>query len=226
MFEPRNPRIAYPIVVLRLGSMRLAVIVDDIPGEIPMIVKPLGQSFESVSIYAGGAILADGSVLPVVESRHIIHLVSQHAALRLNAVPEAGADEPQDTSLENGHHLRSVLVVDDSITTRTLERNILEAAGYRVFVATDGMEATDLLRSEDSISLLVTDMEMPRMNGLELCRYVRSGRHSRLPIIMVTSIGSEAEKQQGLQAGADAYIVKGNFQQDHFLSTVRRFVQA
>ncbi|HSC76354.1 MAG TPA: response regulator [Pseudomonadales bacterium] len=226
MFEPRNMRIAYPIVILRLGSMRLAVIVDDIPGEIPMIVKPLGQPFEAVTIYAGGAILADGSVLPVVESRQVIHLVAQHAALRLQDVQAPEHEEVHAISQESSNSVRSILVVDDSITTRTLERNILEAAGYRVFVATDGMEATDLLRAEDSISLLVTDMEMPRMNGLELCRYVRTGRHARLPIIMVTSIGSDAEKQQGLQAGADAYIVKGNFQQDHFLSTVRRFVQA
>ena len=114
--------------------------------------------------------------------------------------------------------------MDDSITTRTLERNILEAAGYRVLVATDGIEAADILRMEDNIALVVTDLEMPRMTGIELCKHIRSGTKKHLPIIMVTSVGTESEKEKGLKAGADAYIIKGNFQQDHFLSTVRRFV--
>lgn len=227
LFEPEQSQRAYPILVLRMGSQRLAVIVDDIPGEIPMIVKPLGDSFDGVALYAGGALMADGSVLPIVETRYVIQQVSGDACLRMASVP-ASVPEGMNWEQENVQQLlqRSILVVDDSITTRTLERNILEAAGYRVFVATDGVEALDLLRTEDTISLLVTDLEMPRMNGLELCRAVRQGRHARLPIIMVTSIGSEDEKARGMNAGADAYIVKGNFQQDHFLSTVQRFVHA
>ncbi len=228
---PNNHQRAYPIVILRSGTMRLAMIVDDIPGEIPMIVKPMGPQFERMKLYAGGAILADGSVLPVLEARHVISMVSNDGvSYRTLGENTDDTENSADKYLDKNQDMRSersaILVVDDSITTRTLERNILEAAGYRVLVATDGVEAADILRMEDNITLVVTDMEMPRMNGIELCKHIRSGVKNRLPIIMVTSVGADSEKEKGLKAGADAYIIKGNFQQDHFLSTVRRFVNA
>lgn len=220
-FEPNQQKQYYPIVILRTASHRLALIVDDIPGEIPMIVKPLGPQYEHIKLYAGGAILSDGQVLPVLEARHLVNLVMENNGYRWiesNAVQleegDLGADQQQS---------KTILVVDDSITTRTLERNILEAAGYHVLVATDGVEAMDLLTLEDNISMVVTDMEMPRMDGIELCKRIRSSRYSDVPIVMVTSVGADSEKQKGLNAGADAYIIKGNFQQDHFLATVRRF---
>ncbi|MEZ5435676.1 MAG: response regulator [Pseudomonadales bacterium] len=226
---PNNRQRAYPIVILRAGTMRLAMIVDDIPGEIPMIVKPMGPQFEHMKLYAGGSILADGSVLPVLEARHVITMISSGGSIYKttdNQDNAADADSPRygDKNQESRTERSAILVVDDSITTRTLERNILEAAGYRVLVATDGIEAADILRMEDNIALVVTDLEMPRMTGIELCKHIRSGTKKHLPIIMVTSVGTESEKEKGLKAGADAYIIKGNFQQDHFLSTVRRFV--
>lgn len=223
---PRRNTHTYPIVILRFGSWRLALIVDDIPGEIPMIVKSLGPQFEKISIYAGGAILPDGSVLPVLEARQLIHRVSNRASAPVGSEINQSENESEFSDSTITHITKTILVVDDSITTRTLERNILEAAGYRVLVATDGSEAADILRVEDAISLLVTDLEMPRMNGIELCQHVRSSKNNNLPIIMVTSVGNESEKQKGLTAGADAYIVKGNFQQDYFLATVRRFIGA
>lgn len=228
---PNNRQRSYPIVILRSGTMRLAMIVDDIPGEIPMIVKPMGAQFERMKLYAGGAILADGSVLPVLEARHVIAMVSNDGvSYQTLAANNDDTENNSEKYLNKNQDMRSersaILVVDDSLTTRTLERNILEAAGYRVLVATDGIEAADILRMEDNITLVVTDMEMPRMNGIELCKHIRSGVKNRLPIIMVTSVGADSEKEKGLKAGADAYIVKGNFQQDHFLSTVRRFVNA
>lgn len=223
---PQQRQRAYPIVILRAGTQRLALIVDDIPGEIPMIVKPLGPQFENIKAYAGGAILADGSVMPVLEARYLINSISGASSVSTGVQWQSDENNDGDQQAVDASFAtqRAILVVDDSITTRTLERNILEAAGYRVLVATDGEEAADILRIEDGISLVVTDLEMPRMNGLELCRYIRSGQHKNLPIIMVTSVGSEAEMKKGIAAGADAYIVKGNFQQDYFLSTVRRFV--
>lgn len=223
--EPVNPRLHYSIVILRTASHRLALIVDDIPGETPMIVKPLGAQYEHIKLYAGGAILSDGQVLPVIEARHVVNLVMEHDSYRLSGL-DADFQEPHGEALPDQSSSKTILVVDDSITTRTLERNILEAAGYQVLVATDGVEAMDLLTIEDGIAMVVTDMEMPRMDGIELCRRIRNSHHSKIPIVMVTSIGTESEKQKGLEAGADAYIIKGNFQQEHFLATVRRFTNA
>jgi two-component system chemotaxis sensor kinase CheA len=164
--------------------------------------------------------------MPVLEARYLINSISGASSVSTGVQWQSDENNDGDQQAVDASFAtqRAILVVDDSITTRTLERNILEAAGYRVLVATDGEEAADILRIEDGISLVVTDLEMPRMNGLELCRHIRSGQHKNLPIIMVTSVGSEAEMKKGIAAGADAYIVKGNFQQDYFLSTVRRFV--
>jgi CheY-like chemotaxis protein len=227
--EPRHRAHAYPIVILRTGSQRMALIVDDIPGEMPMIVKPLGPQFENIKMYSGGAILSDGSVMPVLDAKQVITQIAGNARAG-GSVQSAltQTDDGDDAPILETQLLtqRVILVVDDSITTRTLERSILEAAGYRVLVATDGEEAVDIMRIEDGIALVVTDLEMPRMNGLELCKHIRNGRHKHLPIIMVTSVGNETEMRKGLAAGADAYIVKGNFSQDHFLATVRRFVDA
>lgn len=222
--EPTQQKQYYPIVILRTASHRLSLIVDDIPGEIPMIVKPLGPQYEHIKLYAGGAILSDGQVLPVLEARHIVNLVMENNGYRMLET-QAGENLHVDQASEQ-ETSKTILVVDDSITTRTLERNILEAAGYHVLVATDGVEAMDLLTLEDNIAMVVTDMEMPRMGGIELCKRIRTSRYSDVPIVMVTSVGAESEKQKGLEAGADAYIIKGNFQQDHFLATVRRFTNA
>jgi CheY-like chemotaxis protein len=120
---------------------------------------------------------------------------------------------------------QTILVVDDSITIRTLQHNILDSAGYRVLVAGDGEEALELLQPEPHVDLIITDIQMPRMDGAELCRRLRQGRHAATPVVMVTSMGSEEEIQLGMEAGADAYIVKGRFEQQHYLATVRRLIE-
>lgn len=222
-YEPRHSKVPYPIVIIRSGNRRIALIVDDVPGEIPLVIKSLGPQFEHMAIYSGGSILSDGAILPIVNARQLVSMVSSSQALKMDVLDEDdNTDSPVDViAQERG----IIVVVDDSITTRTLERNILEAAGYNVAVATDGIEALDLLMTEDNVSLVVTDLEMPRMNGLELCKKIRSGRNADLPIIMVTSLGNEAEMKKGLEAGADAYIVKSDFQQDYFLDMVERFAR-
>ena len=117
-----------------------------------------------------------------------------------------------------------ILVADDSFTTRTLEKNILEAAGYRVLVAADGKEAWDILRAEHC-DLLVADIVMPYMTGLELTAAVRSDqRLKELPVILVTSLDSREDRERGVMAGADAYIVKNAFDQEDLLATIRRLV--
>ncbi|HEY9034494.1 MAG TPA: response regulator [Pseudomonadales bacterium] len=219
--EPDNALAVKPMLILKAGNQRLALIVDDVPGEIPMMVKSLGPQYERVDLYAGCTILSEGSVLAVLNVRSLLQQVGRFAALAL-------VEKSQDPLLPAGgateNDVVTVLVVDDSITTRTLERNILEAENYRVLVATDGIEALELLHVENDVQLLVTDMEMPRMDGINLCREVRASRFAKLPIIMVTSVGNAQEKAKAMQAGADAYIIKHDFHQDHFLATVRRFV--
>jgi CheY-like chemotaxis protein len=118
-----------------------------------------------------------------------------------------------------------VLVVEDSFTVRELQRTILEAAGYQVVTARNGREALQLLSRDGGIGLVVTDFEMPLLNGLELTRAVRADpAFSALPVVIVTSRASDEDRRAGIEAGADAYMAKQGFDQHALLSTVERLV--
>jgi two-component system chemotaxis sensor kinase CheA len=119
---------------------------------------------------------------------------------------------------------RRVLVVDDSITTRTLEKNILENSGYRVWVAADGEEAWALMQSEP-LDLVVSDIAMPRMDGFVLTEQIRGDERFRdLPVVLVTSLESQRDRQRGLEAGADAYITKSAFDQQNLLEAIEHLI--
>src|SRR5690606_32678128 len=119
---------------------------------------------------------------------------------------------------------RRLLVVDDSVTTRSLEKSILEAAGYQVEVAVDGLDAWQLLQ-ERGADLVVADVEMPRMDGFALCEAIRGSRRLRnLPVVLVTALASDADRARGLEAGADAYLPKGTFDQSQLLEAVASLI--
>jgi two-component system chemotaxis sensor kinase CheA len=116
------------------------------------------------------------------------------------------------------------LVVEDSITSRTLLKGILETAGYQVKTAVDGVDAFTILR-EEQFDLVVSDVEMPRMNGLELTSRIRADhRLAQLPVALVTALESRQERERGIDVGANAYINKSSFDQSNLLEVVRRFV--
>jgi len=118
-----------------------------------------------------------------------------------------------------------VLVVEDSFTVRQLQRSILEAAGYRVSTARDGRDALRRLAEEDDISLVVTDVEMPEMDGLELVEALRADPALQsLPVVVVTTRGSDEDRRRGIEAGADAYMTKRGFDQQALLETVERLI--
>jgi two-component system chemotaxis sensor kinase CheA len=118
-----------------------------------------------------------------------------------------------------------VLVVEDSFTVRELQRSILEAAGYRVATARDGRDALEVLDREDDIELVLTDLEMPEMDGLELTATIRADpARGSLPVVIVTSRATEDDRRRGIEAGADAYMAKGSFDQTALLEAVERLV--
>jgi two-component system chemotaxis sensor kinase CheA len=120
---------------------------------------------------------------------------------------------------------RRILVVDDSITTRTLEKNILEAAGYTVQLANDGQEALNTLALGDLPDLVISDIQMPRVNGFMLTSAIKKDqRTSIVPVILVTSLDSPDDKARGIEAGADAYIFKSAFDQNNLLETVQQLI--
>ncbi|HEX9876591.1 MAG TPA: response regulator, partial [Gammaproteobacteria bacterium] len=119
---------------------------------------------------------------------------------------------------------RTILVVEDSITSRMLLKGILESAGYRVKTAVDGVEAFTTLRAE-RFDLVVADVEMPRMNGFDLTAKIRSDRKlAELPVVLVTALEAREDRERGIDVGANAYLVKSSFDQSDLLEAVRRLI--
>lgn len=118
----------------------------------------------------------------------------------------------------------AILVVEDSITARTLLKNILEGAGYRVETAVDGLDAFGKLK-EGGFDLVVSDVDMPRMNGFDLTARIRRERSlAELPVVLVTALESVEDRERGVEVGANAYIVKSSFDQSNLLETIKRII--
>jgi two-component system chemotaxis sensor kinase CheA len=204
-------------LVLGSGERQIASLVDDVLAEQELVTHRLPSPLQRVRFVAGASILADGSVVPILDAVDLVE-----AAI--------GAHHMVDPVIDSAkpHWSPTVLVVDDSLTTRTLEKNILEAAGYQVRLATDGVEALQLLNQlldYDGCDLLLSDVDMPRLNGFELTAQVRANaRFKHLPIVLVTSLDTPADRERGIAAGADAYIVKRTFEQQVLLETIAQLI--
>lgn len=204
------------IVALQSADKAVAFEVDRLHSEIELVLKPLGRELESTPCVAGAALLGSGEVIIILDANDLVRKASgSMLPLRRGSYPTAVRPEAR--------RLR-VLVVDDSITTRTLEKNILEAVGFEVFVAIDGAEAWDMLL-ETSPDVVISDVEMPNMNGLELTRRVKNNPHTQdIPMILLTSLSKPEQREEGLRAGADAYLVKSRFDQGELLETIRSVI--
>lgn len=202
-----------PAVVVTSGGRRAAAACDGLLGEDEVVVKPLGRLLSSARGYLGAAILGDGRIALLIDPQLLTRVTVSHGQRR-----EVGSVSTEQLAPK-------VLVVEDSFTVRELQRSILEAAGYRVETARDGKEGLDRVLADDDIGLVITDLEMPVMDGLELTRAIRAhAERSSLPIVIVTSKGDEADRVRGIDAGADAYMIKRAFDQQTLLDTVERLV--
>lgn len=201
-----------PAVVVAMAGKRVAVAFDEVHGDQEVVLKTLGPMLASVPGYLGAAILGDGRVALVLDPAHVLKLPARARTAR---APEASAPATA----------RRVLVVDDQFTVRELQRSILETSGYEVELAIDGREALAKIEADGNFDLVLTDVEMPTMTGLELLEAVRANDDTAgLPIVVVTSKGSEEDRRRGLEAGADAYIVKEQFDQQALLETIERLI--
>jgi len=200
-----------PAVVLAAAGQRIAVVCDQLLGDQEAVVKTLGPLLSDLPGYLGAAILADGRVALILEPSF---LVRQRAAVVARA---GGDDEARPAS--------KVLVVDDQFTVRELQRRILEGAGYDVLTGANGREALDVIAREPDIDLVITDIEMPEMDGFALLDQVRAQEQTEtLPVVIVSSRAGEEDRRRGADAGADAYVVKAEFDQQALLDTVGRLI--
>jgi two-component system chemotaxis sensor kinase CheA len=203
-----------PALVIGAGDRRAAFLVDELLSEQEVVVTNLGSRLRRVRHFSGATLLPSGRVALILNAGDLVQ-----TALSREAGPALG-----EQLTPRSADARRLLVVDDSVTTRTLVKSILEAAGYAVQAAADGSEAWQLLQ-ERGADLVVADVEMPRMDGFDLTANIRrSPRFRQLPVVLVTALDSEQDRARGLEAGADAYLVKSAFDQRHLLETISQLL--
>jgi two-component system chemotaxis sensor kinase CheA len=163
---------------------------------------------------SGATLLPSGQIALVLNAASLVRSALERPATARRTEASEAAAPPR----------KRLLVVDDSLTTRTLELSILETAGYEVLTAADGQAAWQLLQ-EQGADLLVADIEMPRMDGLALTQMVRNSKRFReLPVVLVTARASDQDKARGIEVGADAYLVKSAFDQRNLLETIAQLL--
>ena len=202
------------VAVLGAGGVRIAFVVDDVIHDEEVLVKTFSRPLSRVRNISGAAVLASGKVAPILNVADLIK-----SAIRSHSVPRRSqvAAEPDAP----GPATR-ILLVEDSITSRMLLKGILDAAGYAVETAVDGVDALTALRTGD-FDLVVSDVEMPRLNGFDLTARIRADKTlSEIPVILVTARSSREDREHGIDVGANAYIVKSSFEQSNLLDAIGR----
>lgn len=207
------------LVVTQVADERLAFVVDEIINEEDVLIKPLPQHMKRIGILAGATIAADGTIFPILHAPGLLRAVRGLSIAQMAVEPGDAMEAPR------------ILVVDDSLNTREIEKSILEASGYRVDLAKDGLDALRVIeqaptgRERPYYDLLIVDVEMPRMDGLSLTEQLRQDeRYAHVPIVIVSSRDKDQDRQRGLAVGADAYIVKGTFDQEDLTTTVASLI--
>jgi len=206
------------VVVIGAGRERYGLVVERVRGEQSLSVQPLEPVFGKLRDVAAGALLDDGTPALVLDVPDL--LVSIARLLDQGATLNAGR---RDASASSGP-VRRILVVDDSMTVREMQRKLLAARGYRVDVALDGIDGWNSLRGTD-YDLVITDIDMPRLDGIGLLGRIRQDpRLQRLPVMIVSYKDRPEDRARGMEAGADYYLAKGGFHDATLLDAVRDLV--
>lgn len=204
-----------PSLILNSNNKKMAFVVDEILEEVEGIVKPLGKQLINIHKITGVTMVGNGILIPVVN-------VSELIESTLGG--ESGRIREASSVVGPVNKIQKILIVEDSITVRSMLKSIVENSGYETDVAIDGADAFEKLQ-RDTFDAVVTDIEMPNMNGFELTRKIRDDENlADLPVILVTTLESPKDMQKGLEAGANAYIVKGSFEKSNLTDTIRRLI--
>ncbi len=203
-------------IVLKVGEERLGLFIDALIEAQDVVIKPQSQLLKRVRNVSGATILGTGEVCMVLNPHDLIKSVRQQISSR-------GVSSSR-SPIETVSRKQVILLAEDSIATRTQEKRILEGAGYEVVTAVDGLDAFHKLKTRD-FDAVISDVQMPNLDGLAFTVKIRQEReYSELPIILVTSLASDEDRQRGADAGANAYIPKGTFNQDVLVETLKRLV--
>ena len=231
--EPLNGY--FHMVIVKVAGKQVGVVVEEVLGKDEIVIKNLGDYLRSVKLFPGTTIAPDGSLILLID---LNRLASADAAER-NALPASspaarvfapGAEAVAAGSIPAGavdciENDRVVVVADDSISVRKFVGRMLEKAGYRVKLASDGLEASELV-AQIGCHLVITDLEMPRMNGYELMAHLRQNPVTRkIPVLVVTSRAGAKHRDRAMKEGAVAFLTKP-VQEDQLVSTVDELIGA
>lgn len=201
------------LLIINELEKKIAFSVDEIIIEQEVLVKQFNKQLAKVRNISGATILGTGDIVPILEVQDLIKS-------SLNFVGSNFDLNKNEAELSK----KSIIVVEDSITSRTLLKNVLENNGYKVKTAVDGIEGLKAIKAE-KFDLIISDVEMPRMDGFELTSKVRSDDETaEIPVILVTSLDSKEDTERGIEVGASAYIVKSNFQQNNLIEVIRKLI--
>jgi two-component system chemotaxis sensor kinase CheA len=200
------------VLILRAAGERIAFQVDEILSEQEVLAKPFGQQLSRVRNLAGATVLGTGKTVPIVNVHDLIKSAVKSGGAAASATRPAQAAR------------KSILIAEDSITARTLLKNIVESAGYEVRTAVDGLDAYTTLKA-GKFDLVVSDVEMPRMTGFDLTAKIRADKKlSETPVVLVTALDSREDRERGIDVGANAYIVKSSFDHGDLLQIIQRLI--
>lgn len=201
-------------IILQIGSERLGILVDDLLDEQDVVLKAQSKLLKRIRNFSGATILGTGEVCMILNPHDLLKSVRQRTV----------SHPTSNQLLESENRKLAILLVEDSITIRTQVKRILESAGYEVTAAVDGLDGFNKLRT-GTFDAVVSDVQMPNLDGLSLAAKIRQYKeYSELPVILVTTLASDEDKRRGAEAGANAYLTKGNFDQKLLLETLTRLV--
>jgi two-component system chemotaxis sensor kinase CheA len=205
------------IIIIQAEDVQVGFIIDKLIGDQEILHKNLAPPLLRVRNIAGVTTIGSGELCLIINVNDLIKSAYQNFGM---SKKQLIIDKQSNIAIIR----KNILVVDDSVTTRILERNILKTAGYNVSVAINGLDALTKIFSE-KFDLIVSDIEMPEINGFELTERLKmDARFKDIPIVLVTSLASESDRKKGFDIGAHAYITKGSFNQEELLNTVRKIL--
>ncbi|MGB3254500.1 MULTISPECIES: response regulator [Buttiauxella] len=198
------------LIIIQNQFGKMAMLVDRLLDERSMMIKPLPKHMQQQPLVSGMVLSQDNQLVSILQVPVLMEMAQKQGQ------PRTAAPKPQVR--QNSWH---VLIVDDSLNTREIEKNVLEAHGYQVTLAEDGFSGLQKARLTQFDAVL-TDVEMPVMDGFSLTKALRAeDNYQHIPIIIVTSRAKEEDRRRGIQVGADAYIAKGDFEQDSLIETLK-----
>lgn len=211
------------LVMVRVLDRALVLAVDEVVDEAEILVKPLGKLFRRTTAFSGATQLSEGRIGLVMSVSALSGRAHDIAQGVYTAVDGGSAEAVGQAPLHRAK--QRILVVDDSLTSRELLRSVLEAEGFETIGAHDGHDALNRLQTTP-VDLVLTDIEMPGMDGFALCERIREGDtpYRDTPIVVVTTRDKEEDRRRGLEAGASAYVVKKAFNQEDLLGAIDRLI--